>query len=73
MGVGGILSSALPAKVEMQWVDYRRSEMVWIPAFAGNADGGRLASLRDAERRSNLGEHLLKSLPFPWVASLRSQ
>ena len=31
------LPSVFPAKAGIQWVGYRRSERVWIPAFAGNA------------------------------------
>ena len=73
MGVGGILYAALHAKVEMRWVASKLSEIIWVPAFAGNADGGRLASLRDAKRRSNPGEYHLRSAPAPWVASLLSQ
>ncbi len=33
----------------------------------------RTASLRGASRRSNLGEHQLRSVSVYWVASLRSQ
>ena len=34
-------SAAFPAKAGIQSVDYRPSETVWVPAFAGKADWGR--------------------------------
>ena len=31
---------AFPAKAGIQWMDYRSRIRVWVPAFAGKADGG---------------------------------
>jgi len=36
---------AFPAKAGIQSVDYRSSEKVWVPAFAGKEEGGLVPPL----------------------------
>ncbi len=57
------LSAAFPAKAGIQWVDYRLSERVWVPACAGNTDGERRS--KALTQPSPTGRGLIDSSPRP--------